>query len=230
MFSLPRPKDSEAMPVIEMTEHPDDLEVLIRLIYPKRNKPSITITSVDHAARLLKAVDKLEIECAIEPIQAAIARSTEAEPNPVRAWAIATRFGIKTAIIAAITRYIKCGDEKMVEERVKELSHIDGLAHFDFINKRKDALRDAKIAILGTHWSCRSCGSVSPAWKKTYEGRIAGVNPFGGDVSSELLFEVCTLRSSCSGCLENFDSLPAIRARSILRSRLETILTRHSSI
>ncbi|KAF8340587.1 uncharacterized protein EI90DRAFT_2084567 [Cantharellus anzutake] len=227
LFELPQPRGSDDMAVIEMTEEADVLEVLVRLIYPKPYQPSIT--SLDHAIRLLRAADKLEIEYAVKPIHDAIASITEAEPNPVRAWAIAARFGINAAIKAATVRYLKCNDEAMLEERVEELCHVDGLSHFDFITKRKNALKEAKVAIAETNWRCNDCQGA-PAWRKQYERRIAGVNPFGGDVSSELLFEVCALRSGCDNCVSTLDYHHAIAVCSRLRSRLQSILNQHSEI
>ncbi len=229
LFTIPQPKDAEEVPVIPMTEDAEVLHALIRIIYPVSYK--LSIQSLEFAVRLLKAADKLQIECAMDPIRASITPLLEAEHNPLRAWAWAVRLDHKEAQKAAVRRYIVCDATLTSRKQVEELRYVNALDYFKLVQKREKALHEAKIAITSTVWGCTKCGKT-PSWRAEYEKEICGRNPFIHDVASDLLFEICAHRSGCPMCLESVRSRnlhASTKTPSRLRARLSDILTKYTS-
>ncbi|KAF8340579.1 uncharacterized protein EI90DRAFT_2084341 [Cantharellus anzutake] len=230
LFTLPQPPSTpEEIPIIPMEEDAEVLHTLISIIYPIRYK--LIIDNLGFATRLLRAADKLEIECAIDLIRDSITPLLESVPNPLRAWALAKYMGHEVGEKAAVLRYIKCESSALLRERFTELGYVNALDYFDLVLKRQDALREAETAINKTVWGCSKCGGC-PAWRSHYDNAIAGLNPFNDCVASDDLFSLAASASGCALCVDSVrkrNSLATTKTPSSLRAQLRTILSKYSS-
>lgn len=211
------------------------LNLLLRFIYPSRTPPSID--STERAITLMQATADLKIECAW--IDNAITTYFSSDPHPLRAWAIATRFGYATARRDAVRRLFKTNDN-FYNDVPLELEHVNARQFMELQRARVRAVDMARNIIHKVGWHCRGCtnprtpvwGPSSPSrssnpensWKHLFLARISQLNPFSQDATSDATFELSTIRGGCHHCAESFSSPDAERARIDLRTQLAEIL------
>jgi len=105
MFSLPQPdlgKSESEIPAIQMDDDPASLNFVLRSIYPVERP---VISSIGHAQELLEVAKKLDVDCALQILRASLTQRAVAEPDALRSWAIAARYGLKEAEDAASMRF-----------------------------------------------------------------------------------------------------------------------------
>lgn len=170
LFSLPQPSNSSREErVIIMSESRDVVDKLLRWIYPLRTRP--TLASVEEARALSEAADKLEIDCAIEPILLSLTSLLAAEPNALRAWALAVLFKHESAKLDAALRFIRFTTPNSAHPRVTELNTISALDYADLLACRQEAHKKAKIATayeMGSWWGCKRCCKDASSQHKSY--------------------------------------------------------------
>ena len=94
MFSLPQPttptsEDSNAIDVVEVTDKPHALRVVLQMIYPHPSPP--LKGDLDTLVECLVVADKYEIQGATSQLRDALSRVN----SPLRIYAIACRFGFE---------------------------------------------------------------------------------------------------------------------------------------
>jgi hypothetical protein len=158
LFQLPQPPSSTPEEkVITMTESKEVVDKLLRWIYPVRTKPSVS--SIDEAKQLSAAADKLEIECATQPLLESLTVLLAAEPNPLRAWALAVQFKHAAAKRAAALRFIRTPPHT-APAPIAELAPISALEYAELLLCRQAAHARARAATayeLGSWWGCKKC-------------------------------------------------------------------------
>jgi BTB/POZ domain len=103
MFSLPQPKlGNSEIPVIPMDEDATHLDFVLRTIYPGKRPQA---TSIEQAQQIFEIADKLEVECVFEAVRISLTQLLAAEPDPLRSWAIAVRYGLEEARRDAAGRF-----------------------------------------------------------------------------------------------------------------------------
>ena len=93
MFGIPQPPSaaSNDVDVVDVTDPPRALELILRLIYPSASSPVIDDLTVLSEALIL--ADKYDIEVARSQLRASFREFAKAEP--LRAYAIACRLGLE---------------------------------------------------------------------------------------------------------------------------------------
>jgi len=111
MFSLPLPPTTTSAQIkaIPMDEDGATLEQILTCIYPLAANPFVI--SIEHGVLLLHAAEKLQVERATALIGNRLQVHFTAQSNPLRAWAIASRFGMTEARKAAKLRFIAAEDD-----------------------------------------------------------------------------------------------------------------------
>ncbi|KAF8340581.1 uncharacterized protein EI90DRAFT_2084543 [Cantharellus anzutake] len=166
---------------------------------------------------------EFQVSCAKSPLLLGIADFLSREPNPLRAWAIAERYGLEQSKNAAARRFIQTDDD-LLTPAVSALQHIHALRYNTLLTVKRDVLHRARAAVLNVVWPCPSCSRPSPRWKAAYLTRVAGQNPFTPEITQDSIFELCCHIGGCSGCPGTFHSHEARTARDRLRSALKSIL------
>ncbi|KAF9508674.1 hypothetical protein BS47DRAFT_1350143, partial [Hydnum rufescens UP504] len=129
MFSLPQPKlGSSEIPVIPMDEDATHLDFVLRTIYPGKRPQA---TSIEQAQQIFEIADKLEIECVIEAVRVSLTQLLAAEPNPLRSWAVATRYGLEDARRDAVARFAPGRITSLPEE----LAYLNALQYARFMDE-----------------------------------------------------------------------------------------------
>lgn len=206
-----------------MQQDSKTLDTILRFIYPISPRPFIS--SIEHATHLLAAAQKLEVACAIEPICQALTLYLAAEPNALRAWAIAVRFGLQDARRDAARRFI-CSSSDFSPEEVAEIDEVKTRVFVRLNATKRRAVEEAREMVENLEWYCSGCGHWEvPMWKANYLERIAHLHPLSKEVVSELMFEVAAAKSDCAACYPDFSLPQAVEARDILRIRLAELMT-----
>ena len=128
MFSLPQSGVKGPIPIIPMHEEAASIDFILRCIYPVKRP---VIASIEEATKLLDLADKLDAESVLSSIQDSLTRLLALEPDPLRSWAIATRYGLGEARSAAIQRY-KQGYRDVFWPPA-ELVHVNALQYFNLL-------------------------------------------------------------------------------------------------
>ncbi|EKM51006.1 uncharacterized protein PHACADRAFT_53674, partial [Phanerochaete carnosa HHB-10118-sp] len=97
MFTLPQPSEnttsheaSQALPVVQLTESSQVLQVLLRFYLPG---PPPSLTDFPTAVRVLEGARKYEIDFAADATYKALQETTEDEP--IRVYAIACHYSLE---------------------------------------------------------------------------------------------------------------------------------------
>jgi len=134
MFSLPQPNVGKSeIPAIPMDDDAASLDFVLRSIYPLKRPLA---TSIEQAEKVLKVAEKLDIEYVLEPIRDSLTQLLAAEPDPLRSWAIATRYDLEGAQKAAILRF----DPNIYHPSPtppRELFYVNGLQYHELMEARK---------------------------------------------------------------------------------------------
>ncbi|KAF9520933.1 hypothetical protein BS47DRAFT_1387079 [Hydnum rufescens UP504] len=202
------------------------LDLLLRFLYPSRHPPSID--STERAITLMQAAADLKIECSW--IDKGITSYLSSVPHPLRAWAIATRFGYKAARREAARRFFET-NEDFYDDVPVELEHVSAKQFMELQRAKARAVAMARDAINKVEWGCDGCWQSwnvnlndGRPWKSQFLRRVSELNPFAYDATSEVTFELSMVRGECGHCPKSFVSEEAKDARRILRAQLDEIL------
>ena len=101
MFSIPQPSDgSSQIPIIDVGDPPEALEVFLQVIYPFRNPP---IEDVEAMASLLRLADKYDAKVALDAYKDYLP-SMCIDPPPIHMYAVMCAFGREKEARAAARR------------------------------------------------------------------------------------------------------------------------------
>ena len=108
MFSVPSPDSDLDTPIIDLSEPSETLNLILDLCHTYSPFTSLRINSLSDIANLLQAADKYDIESIQIRALSSLAQTEFLENEPLRVYAIASRFGAhETAALAAqrVLRY-----------------------------------------------------------------------------------------------------------------------------
>jgi len=135
MFSLPQSGLERQIPVVPIHENPTTVDFILRCIYPVK-RPEVT--SLEEAMKLFEVADKLDVECVIGSVRGSLDRLLTVEPNPLRSWAIATRYGLQGAQEAAADRFVKTARYALSTSPPAELAYVDALQYFRLLELKNE--------------------------------------------------------------------------------------------
>jgi hypothetical protein len=129
MFGLPQPDtngEKDVLPVVPVSEPSRTVEMLLKLLHPKC---SLFLDNVDDAVEMLEMSKKYDMEGVAEHVQEALKRMLrQRENDPIRAYAVASRFQIEEeATIAAKTILKLSNSEIFGLQHMTELKYMTGL-------------------------------------------------------------------------------------------------------
>jgi len=127
---------------IAMQQDSYALGTLLHLIYPVDVKPQIK--TIAELVNVLQAAKALQITSF--GVHDILNSYIEAEPHPLRAWALATAFGYPKAHRDAVERYLK-GDSFLLDNIPSETRLIDGQKVFQLVAAKERALKAARTAL-----------------------------------------------------------------------------------
>ena len=137
MFTLPQPPDQSEehqLPVVDVSDPPKSLDMLLRLIYPGVEPPEIP--DIPTLTALLSAADKYNITSIYPTLRGAL--ETFSSRYPFRAYVVACRFGFpEEARAAARVGTTKSIISEGIDEEVQHISSIDVLRWVKFVQERE---------------------------------------------------------------------------------------------
>ena len=171
MLSVPEldENSAEETPTISLDEDSDHLNNMLRLIYHISEMPDLSTTK--HLTSLLDACDKYQL-----PTDTVAGVSFTTHENPLRTWAIATRYGLEDIKQKSAIRAIQMDEDAFLKDAPAEFACIDGMQCFGLITQRNRAIILGRRILSGMSWDCRNCGGIS--LKKVYLERTKTLNPF----------------------------------------------------
>jgi len=150
MFSFAQPSDQSeqlGIPVVNLPDSPEVLDVILRFIYPGVEPPKFTDLTILSA--LLSAADKYNIASMWPALRDAL--KTFIPDEPFRVYIVACRFGFleeaKAAAMASTPRSIPL--QEAHEKEVRNISGVDLYRLVWFVNER-EKLGRANIEIFGS--------------------------------------------------------------------------------
>jgi len=220
MFRLPKASsNSAAYAPILMTETTNVLNDLLRWIYPTNTAP--TVDRISHALDLLRAVEKLQIESHV--VKGALNAYIVAQSHPLRAWALAARFGYTEARKDAVRKYLAT-DEDFMDDIPTEMEFVDAKAYMQLVRVKRTATLLARDMIRSDVWACPDCRwAGTQPWCTQYLQRISDANPFNSTLTSNLMVEMLVSLHG-GGCCQGNVKTQSIPTMSRLRRRLAKLL------
>jgi len=140
------------LPVIDVQDSAEDLEVLLRMIYPVAFPP---ITDLNDLSNALVILDKYHTEGLQERLKLLLTSSIFLTTDPVRVYAIACRWGFKTeaAIAAPHASTIGISDFTCVDD----LRYISGLDYHRLALLAQERREIGRGEILNKSTTCEYC-------------------------------------------------------------------------
>lgn len=173
MFYFAQPSDQSehlGIPVINLPDSPEVLDVILRFIYPGVEPPKFTDLTILSA--LLSAADKYNIASMYPVLRDAL--KTFIPEESFRVYIVACRFGFleeaKAAAMASTPRNISL--QKAHEKEVRNISGIDLYRLVWFVNEREESARDS-IEFFGSI-VCENSRPIREHWKDSddFYGRL----------------------------------------------------------
>ena len=172
MFSIPQPHSrapptGSAVPVISVYETPEDLELLLRMIYPFGFPPTPDLSSISHALTIL---DKYEVQgAALQHLKLLLVSPEFLKNNPIQVYSIACgwKFKEEADIAAPYTssvNLLSC----IREEDVKRMTGME--YHRLLVLDEKRRSRSINC-IRGARIFCYGCSRYKTFYAK-YRGRL----------------------------------------------------------
>lgn len=144
----------QAGPIL-VEHHSMAVHTIVQLLYPNDQRP--TIASGAELIGLLEVAKTLQITSFI--VRETLNDLLEAEPHPLRAWALATIFGYPGARKSAIERYLET-DSSFLDDIPEEMRLVDAYQILQLNAAKERALKAARLSLSQVHWACQECESV----------------------------------------------------------------------
>lgn len=220
MFRLPSGGGSESYAPILMIETKDVLDDLLRWLYPIDTAP--TINNISHARNLLRAVERLQIES--HTVKRSLHVYIAAHSHPLRAWALATRFGYAEARKDAVRRCLSTNDD-FIDDIPAEMELVDAKVYMKLLRVKRSAIDLARDIIRSDVWVCPGCIHYGDdgTWRSRYLQRVPVTNPFDTALTSDLMVEMYVTLHGHHCCKQRVET-EAYRTMNRLRSRLAELL------
>jgi len=179
MFGVPQPappaSSAEAMvPIINVDDTPEDLEVFLRVIYPLG---SPTMPTLDAISDALVTLDKYQVQGgSLQPLRSLLVSLEFLENDPIRVYSLACRWGFKEEADLAAP-YTSSLDVlgRICEEDLRRMTGVEYHRILILGNERRSKSMNY---ILNHPTPCTGC----PNYKKFYSAfRDRLLDNFGGD-------------------------------------------------
>ena len=206
MFKMPDGGSRDQSP-IPMTESGEVLDDLLRWLYPIATAP--TIITIDQALALLRTVEKFQIES--HAIDGALTAYVNKQQNPLRAWALATRFDLMEARKTATRRILMTSGE-LLDDIPTEMDIVDAKSYMRLLRVKRDAIIWARTIISTGLVDCDNCARPGGSpyargesqWHSKYYARISAGNPFDATLTSDLMVEMYVSAHGALCCKDRF--------------------------
>ena len=217
MFRLPSGGSGSYAPIL-MTETTDVLDDILRWLYPINRAP--TIDSIAHALDLLRAVEKLQTES--HAVKGSLHAYIVAHPHPLRAWALAARFGYTESRKDAVRKCLATDDD-FVDDIPTEMALVDAKTYMKLLRVKGRAIDLGRDIIRSDTWACARCIGWGGSWRVQYLTRLSATNPFEVMLTSDLMVEMYVTLHGQDCCKQNVKS-EGFTSMSRLRRRLTELL------
>jgi len=149
MFAFPQPpdqNDEHGLPVIDVSDPPESLDMILRLLYPGIEPPGIP--DIQTLTALLVVADKYNITSIYPTLRGTL--KTFLPGRPFRAYVVACRFGfLKEAKEAARVGTTQSIIFEGIDEEVRHISSIDVMRWVKFVQEREREGRSLIGKLLG---------------------------------------------------------------------------------
>ncbi|KAF8322494.1 hypothetical protein DL93DRAFT_1004190 [Clavulina sp. PMI_390] len=193
MFELGKP-DPKSAPVV-LAESTEIINFILSHLYPRSSPP---LAPPNHA--IFNAVEKYRLEC--YTVAATLASYLESQPHPLRAWALAVRFGYPEARKAAMRRYIRGSDDYLssADSSIpEELEYVTGGAVFRAVAIRKETIEAASKVMRSIPDKYRCTNSRCSGWGPDLHKAMGSLSLFGSPSVSILSLKTIALQR-CQNC------------------------------
>lgn len=140
---------------ILVEHHSMAVNTIVQLLYPNDQRPSIA--SRAELISVLEAAKTLQITSFT--VRETLNDLLEAEPHPLRAWALATVFGYPNAQKHAIERYLETYSS-FLDDIPEEMRLVDAYQILQLNAAKERALKAARLSLSQVPWVCQECESV----------------------------------------------------------------------
>ena len=219
MFQLPSGGSGGYTPIL-MTETADVLDDILRWLCPINAAPTVDRIDIAHALDLLRAVEKLQIES--HAVNGSLHAYIVAHPHPLRAWALAARFGYTEARKDAVRKCLVT-DEDFVDDIPTEMALVDARTYMKLLRIKRRAIDFGRDIIRSNTWRCARCTGWSAGWRDQYFTKVSATNPFEVMLTSDLMVEMYVTRHGRDCCKQDVKS-QGFTKMSLLRCKLAELL------
>ena len=158
VFSIPQPSSSTTLteptvPIIDVDDTPEDLEVLLRLIYPFGSPPMPTLDGISRAFVIL---DKYEVQGGPPQLLKSLLVSPEFLKNdPIRVYSIACRWKFKEE--ADLAAPYTSSLDVLSCTREEDVQWMTGVEYYRILVLEKKRQLKSTRAIFDTRTTCTGC-------------------------------------------------------------------------
>ena len=173
------------LPIVDIYDSAQDLEVLLRMIYPVAFAP---ITDLDTLSAAFVILDKYHTEGLQERLKPLLISSTFLAADPMRVYAIACRWGFKTEADIAAPYASAIGISSFT--CLDEMRYMSGLDYHRIVLLNQERKEAARSEIFNKPPTCRHCPQ---AFYDNFRPKLAERLLNGNTVFQELgtCMEVC---------------------------------------
>ncbi|KAF8322496.1 hypothetical protein DL93DRAFT_2093118 [Clavulina sp. PMI_390] len=192
MFELAGPS-AESAPII-LPESTEILNFILSYLYPRASAPPIPPILV-----ILPVVEKYRLEC--HTLNSALTSYINDQSHPLRAWALAVRFGYPIARKAAVRSYIQALDDGLRSSVSKELDHVSGNAVLRIVAIRRETVGAASKVMKSIASGCRCETPRGLGWASSFEHSARSINLFDNFHALSPRLKLIAARG-CRDCVE----------------------------
>ena len=235
IFSLPQPttptsEDSHTIDVVEVTDKPHALRIILKMIYPHPSPP--LNGDLDTLVDCLVVAEKYEIEGALSQLRDALSQVD----SPLRIYAIATRFGFTDLAESASHDILSLVNLAGVTQLPDDFEFITAIAYHKLIRQRArylEAVVDI-VKLTPLRSVCFSCRG-GPYTEEVFRWRLAHIitrgTPVGVAACLGAWVKLHGLNSECEAeCVAKFIRASVARVIQLLDNPGAEAPTRKKSI
>ncbi|KAF8287026.1 hypothetical protein DL93DRAFT_1236563 [Clavulina sp. PMI_390] len=164
MFESSKP-DPDFAPIV-LTESTDIINFILSHLYPRSSPPH---KPPGHA--VFTAVEKYRLDC--YSITNALISYLDSRSHPLRAWALAVRYGYPAARKTAVRRYIQGSSDRLSSSGIpKELGDVPGNAVLKVVSIRKETVGAVMKLVKSIAVDNRCGGRMCLGWELDLESSI----------------------------------------------------------
>jgi len=151
--SSPEDEDKGVLPEIDVDDSPEDLDLFLRLIYPIVLPPKLE--DFDSLSRAFAILQKYRVDGVQELLKPILTSHPFLTSDPVRAYAIASRFGFKEE--AEVAAPLAATTDFTTTMRAEDLHKMSGMDYHRLVVLSKERLKKSKSDIFSAPLQCTSC-------------------------------------------------------------------------